>query len=140
MYNDITRFCNMVKSVYGNNNTNVRYITCGDGGENGKQWDHMNPTRSDILAVFNELENESVKPDMLIFHYSDHGNYGNAGKSGHISLYNKTSIKYQELFEHFQKFNKVFAVFCCCYPWYGVNDKTLKTDSRILVWAAGKKA
>lgn len=76
------------------------------------------------MASPSNLDNElnkaaASKADLLIFHFSDHGD--NSGGDGFLCMCNdqgtgRYHYKYQDLFTHFLKFKYVFALFLCCKP------------------------
>ena len=91
---------------------------------------------------------QSKNPDLLVFHFSDHGSNQESNdyvkgsttkhQKGYIML-TDYNMAYTTLFEQFKKFKRVFAIFCCCHPWYGVSSSSNGFSTKLLVWAGGTK-
>ena len=111
MYNDSTRFIDMVRRSYNDNPELIVGITrLNDNGTSGSDGlgtkDNLNSAFSRALAA---------GADFVIFHFSDHGNSKTSSGDGYLALYG-SKYTYQELFDQFRKFKNVFAILCCCYP------------------------
>lgn len=145
--NDTDRLQSLMQKVYPNNPSTLTFKRLVYGG---KRDSSEKPTKANINACFDDAL--SKDPDLLVFHFSDHGSSGESSdyKSGSTSAkyygymmcmygYN---MSYHSLYEKLKKFKRSMAILCCCKPWYGVESPTsqrLSNASQILVWAAGTK-
>ena len=82
----------------------------------------------DVETLY-KMVSKVKNPELLVFHFSDHGDYKESDdyEEGSTTKYQKGYIMltdynmaYNTLFNQFKKFKRVLAIFCCCFPWYGV--------------------
>ena len=108
--NTISRFQKLVKDAYGSNYASAvkSYTKLGD--RSGYNSYSLAATRSNLLKALDDAA--ARDPSLLIFLYSGHG------ISESICTLDSTT-KYDDLFAKFAKFDRIFAIFCCCYPLSG---------------------
>jgi len=99
-----------VKDAYGSNYATAVKSYAKLGDKSGYNSYSLAATRSNLLKA---LDDAAAKdPSLLIFLYSGHGVSGSI-----CTLDSKTT--YDDLFSKFAKFDRIFAMFCCCYPLSG---------------------
>lgn len=122
IHKDVETLYKMVSKVYADNMSQVIFRKIGEGDPS------LEPaTKENIDQCFDDAL--SKNPELLVFHFSDHGDYKESDdyEEGSTTNYQKGYIMltdynmaYNTLFNQFKKFKRVLAIFCCCFPWYGV--------------------